>query len=1334
MGRLKHIKSVDDVINERTTAPVEAPVETPTETPAQPGTRPNSPTRPPKRRVNPAPKNRVDIMVGKIISRYNSLIKSEKTSEALGDNMGIPDGYLQRLKDEMEPQDFNRAVRSSQEILQLLATIKQAESEYSEEEIKAKATEIVMETFIGKGIDMADIEFKLEVLGDEDLMQAKEGTIVGQPIDELIAKKQELRQDADKVKLAKEMDIRAIQNALTQGFASSIKDDFVQGDTEIEGVSFSDYYNMMDKVTGQYSQLPEEFIHAALTQSPALGRVELVWDEDKDKYIIEASGYTILILVHEMVKGIYELMSYSRDISGKMSDEEEEEMEKDTETQYSEREGLMFGPGLVKTFKEFFDKVEDNLIEQREINERSPAMLPAVLSKFYQLEDDLFLRTCSSIWNAEDDESQRPYDLFEQFYVQLLDDMDSGNDTYRDDDDPIDTDDTPPTSDDGDDFMQNLLRDVGGISLNMNPMEETLSHIIPFDIYLLLEGYNKATIQKLSDSSSGMTIKEVARIMDQFRSLVKNAKADNELGKVIISDQIQTTVPAVFSARINIDSYPNIDEVQAVVKALRGWSVLPKKTMIKASDIGAAVVELQEILGIEQTGHFDEVTRKAVMDFQSQTASKWGAETKELISTFAKETTSKKKELNDKMKLLNDEKKRITSSEVPDRERVASIIAEITTIAGELDNLNVSEETFKGILNQLYKTTGNVGLGTINALNIEKDLEGLEGVAGGVFKDEFAGGRTVYENEHVKLIRILSKQFCIETRQSFDQGMRKAGLSKTYGWCIASSSYWNYRKSSGTTTKTYYYVVNKKRTANEAKRLLEGGRPPNNRLFFDDLHTCVILVNDDERHFSVEGASNVGTGTGSNQMPFDGVVDFIWPVDHATSTNGEHSKAAGSSVSGRISPETFDSSWWVPSTVEKEKIKRVLKQADYSSIELEEISGRSSGRRSDITNANTFVKATYEQKESFIRSNYINDDGPNKRRQYRMPDHLFAETPSKLKNMYITQSWVGLSDAQFNEIKGTKLVRAHTTFVTRWLLGDDNHAGFIKKMGDHVTRGIGEAKNANALRALIADIKVNMLDQNEIEVLDVSTRAEYEKALVLFHKTAHKATLKPETGVDSNSTGYNDMRLIKQSIEINRLMKSSKVNDDSFNTKLDKIGVTDELLSNISQSGSPSAINDLLGKLPKSLFIGNDEALELLTDAMGKYAGDNNKIKGYLFSKMKNSTKAVFSRILLNDSEKSTNVGGKITHLLKFALEMNSPIEALYFKMKIWSFYDYQSNKPIARDHENIGELWDKVEGRNPIFWEKLTGKSVNARVKRAQLKKDRVAQKKRKGDDREYL
>ena len=341
---------------------------------------------------------------------------------------------------------------------------------------------------------------------------------------------------------------------------------------------------------------------------------------------------------------------------------------------------------------------------------------------------------------------------------------------------------------------------------------------------------------------------------------------------------------------------------------------------------------------------------------------------------------------------------------------------------------------------------------------------------------------------------------------------------------------------------------------------------------------------------------------------------------------------------------------------------------------------------------------------------------------------------NKLKEIYISQSWLGLSDAQFDEIEDSKkLVRLHTKFISRWLSGDAGHNGFIDKMSIK-TDAIGTTKNSNDLRKIIKDIRGNMLSQNEISVLDSGTRLDYEKGISAFYNAALKASKQPDTLIDAGDTKFNDMRMIQQGIEINKLIKLSKIDDAKFNSKLESIGISDELMNKIVMTGNKDAMSKLISALPESAFLGNDEANDLLEQGIQKYGRGSRNVTAFMGDKMRNNTKAIFSRILLNDEDKTNNVGIKINYLYKFIEEMNSPIEALYFKNKILSFYDYKTNKPDPKIHENIRESWNKIKQKNVPFWEKLTCKRVDAGIKRAQLRKDQEQRRRKKGGGREYL
>ncbi len=179
-----------------------------------------------------------EMFLKKIANRYNDLI-SKKTSESLDDNLGIEDDFLRNLRRQFEPENLEGAMQDNTEILALLSSIRETESEMSEQDKTDKAMEIVKDIFKGKGFDITKLEFKLDILNDQDLMDAK-SDIIGISPEEFKEVKREVTRD--KPKLKKEIDIRAIQNALTQGFASSIKAEFIMGDTDIGGIRVGGEY------------------------------------------------------------------------------------------------------------------------------------------------------------------------------------------------------------------------------------------------------------------------------------------------------------------------------------------------------------------------------------------------------------------------------------------------------------------------------------------------------------------------------------------------------------------------------------------------------------------------------------------------------------------------------------------------------------------------------------------------------------------------------------------------------------------------------------------------------------------------------------------------------------------------------------------------------------------------------------------------------------------------------------------------------------------------------------------------------------------------------------
>ncbi len=1069
----------------------------------------------------------VEMMLKRIAQRFNKLI-SKNSNESLEDNLGLSDDFMRNLKGQFEPEDVQGAMQDNQDILQLLSSIRETESEMSEEDKKEKAMEIVSDIFNGKGFDINKLDFKLNILNDSDLMDAK-SNIIGVEPERFKEVKKEIEEENPKLK--KEIDVRAIQNALTQGFASSIKDDFVTGDTEIEGVSFGDYYKLMDKTFSLYSKIPKELMHQVMTQSPALGRVELVWNEDTNKYTIKASGYTILILVHEIIKGILELISMHRD--PELEAEDEDRMMALSGTQYSEREGLQYGPGMVNKFKEFFLKVEDGLLEQREIRERNPAMMLNVLSRFYKLEDDLFLRVSKAIFS---DDENKPYDLFEEFY---LDGLQGTGFRRRDDEGPSGPTDEPDTPDaPSNDALRDLLSGAG-ISLNQEPpMSESFKYVMAFNIFNILES-KKDILDKWSSETGNR--ESVVKYMDRFNRLVSNPKG--ELAELLVKEIPGVKVEANLNDRRNIEKY-DFNSLKRLVDFIITKIKTPNVSSLKPGDINSAILKIQTILGIPETGFYDKALEDKVREFQADFKRGFSneydwtslksklddvglinlkpieriqlAKSAEFITSTEELILNKEQELQEKIKDASEEEDEAKKSEIEEK-----IIVEYNKLSDIKKNLKEIKTLLSG---GIENPSGKLDPSTIGALMYDKGIEKLEGIgSSGTLQP--SGGDIVLDNENYRVYRMLSQKFCIETRKGFDKVLKQLGSGdKIYNWCIAweSSSFYSTHRQGARGNQTIYFLENKKRASYEYSKWIEykqsggdvfapgttrptsyldwriaNGQPRSsrevaeriegeyNRKFYDNYHIAVIFALQDSRDndkskYWLVGASNNGQwGDRGSHLSFDKIAKRIWPSTEKDSirTSGVSSDAGGSVVlSVQVPQEIIDQPFYYkPSENELNDLENnIIIPMPLSSLEKGSTSSVERLLNNTNISVNDFESLTYEEKEqwltnSFFGENQINNFLTNRNAPGIRPN-IWKELPDALKALYVTNTVGGaLSKEMINDIKDNpRLYKAYQDFIKRRLVGEGGEGGII----DTIKR----SKNLD-------DLRNNALSEEDIRLV-----------------------------------------------------------------------------------------------------------------------------------------------------------------------------------------------------------------------------------------------------------
>ena len=1070
----------------------------------------------------------VEMLLKKIADRYNSLI-SKSSSESLENNMGLDDDFMRSLKGRFSEEDFQGALRDNQDILNLLTSIRQSESSMSEQEKKDKAMEIVQDIFKGKGFDLNKLEFKLDILDDGDLMDAKHN-IIGVPPEQFKEIKDEIEEENPKLK--KELDIRAIQNALTQGFASSIKDDFVMGDTEIEGVSFGDYYSLMDKTFNLYSKVPKEMMHQVMTQSPALGRVELVWDEDKNKYVIEASGYTILILVHEIVKGILDLISMHRDPELEMEDEEK--LMSLSGTQYSEKEGLQYGPGMVNQFKEFFNQVEQNLLDQRDIMERNPAMMLNVLSRFYKMQDSDFLAACKLIFS---DNPNKPYDLFEEFYLDGLErrPMRGGSQEGGPDGGSPGSGPNIP-----DDLLRGLLGDAG-ISLNMDPepeLTENAKYVMAFNIFNILES-KKDLLDKWSRTEERAT---VVNYIDLFTRLTDNP--NGLLADLLVQDIPGVRVEPDLNSRRNIEKY-DFKSLRNIVDHVIKQIKVPTVSSLKPGDINQAILKIQKSLNLPETGFYDKPLEDAVKNFQEEFKAGFSTDYdwKEISDKMARTGLSSLKpiekiQLAKSAEFITDIEDLLARKEAELEQKIRENAEEQDQTIKSRTNEDILEEyskindikndlkSIKSILSGgIERPSGKLDPATISALMYSKKIEKLEGLGGGGTLKPI-GGEIAYENENYRVYRILSQNFCIETRKQFEKILTQLGTAdRMYNWCISweGSSYYGKHRTSAANKQTIYFIENIKRSEYEANKWKEykdqggsvsmtggttkptqylqwrinNGNPQMNRTdadeiindeynrkFYDNFHIAVVFVTDKQRNgrntFWTSGASNNGQWGDVRPFNFDKIAKVIWPTNEAESKRDETDNTTGGG--GKVYPtiqvpqEIIDQPWYeVPSQTELDMLENeIIIPMALSSLEK----GQSGSSLEDLLNnknihLNSFKDLTYDQKEEWLNRNFLTADQItsflNDRNIGGISDAIWKELPNPLKQEYIRVT-IGatLSKEQLDEIRDdNRLYKNYQDFIKRRLVGEGGSGGILDKL-----QGVNRLSELNKLALSNSDLQL----------------------------------------------------------------------------------------------------------------------------------------------------------------------------------------------------------------------------------------------------------------------
>lgn len=517
MKKLKYLQSLNEYEATKMgteTVPTKTPIPT-----KQPTKRP-SPSNPPQPAEKIEPKAWTE-MLKKCVERYNELHRAGKTS-LLKESIEKLPGY-EKMKASLPKSDPMRHMQLTVEAYNLMMEIGELEKEnFSDDELKQIATDIVRKIFEGtalvkKGVSFDDFKFDLEFVREPQEQEDMKKDIP-------LAPKKEKEED-ESVKV--EIDKRKLINALTQGFsiqsqARMFDEDVDEIVNQIDRELFNKYFEFMTKALEGHKYMDLEMFREIMFQFQKM-QEEQPEDEEKitppgmivpsvmnvdnegGQVTIHVKSVCLILMIHEMVKGIFEVISHFG-FSG-MELETLKKVKSKTESLYNEQEGFVYGPILVQIFKDFYFEVENHLIKRDVITEHDTTMMYSLLRDLYDptiTPSTKFIEIFEGIFNTELDQELWPIEEVAEMYKTIVETE-------------VDSEETHAT----DAFRQDYYEqgdeeygDYAGAETGEESEEDEISRIIARS----KEGENMPTLDELLDKIGEYGIESLS---DEERMLLK---------------------------------------------------------------------------------------------------------------------------------------------------------------------------------------------------------------------------------------------------------------------------------------------------------------------------------------------------------------------------------------------------------------------------------------------------------------------------------------------------------------------------------------------------------------------------------------------------------------------------------------------------------------------------------------------------------------------------------------------------------------------------------------------------------------------------------------------
>lgn len=334
----------------------------------------------------------------------------------MGEIGNIPEDFL---KKGMPEEDFRQMVQLGNRSIAIMRDIKEKESHIPRSQLEETAKEVVYKIFMEEYHydikDAVDIEAHIVSEYSADL---RHDVKQGMKNREISRFKRENEEDTE---LLSDIQKRDIVNALTAGFSLDFQENIINSESDLLPPQIlRDYMEFYDNSQKTHKVAPEQYTEDVPMEQVMFegkNKITLVGD----KYKVEAWSTSLLILIHEVLKGLFETIAQAS-LVGKDTPEQKTKqafmLNEITDSFRAESKSLKHGSQLSKAFKEFFANLENKLIRDGKIYAKNPHLLIYILDQFYVLPAEQFLALSEKIF--QDNEAEKPYEFFSDMYMQLL--------------------------------------------------------------------------------------------------------------------------------------------------------------------------------------------------------------------------------------------------------------------------------------------------------------------------------------------------------------------------------------------------------------------------------------------------------------------------------------------------------------------------------------------------------------------------------------------------------------------------------------------------------------------------------------------------------------------------------------------------------------------------------------------------------------------------------------------------------------------------------------------------------------------------------------------------